>query len=273
MNTERQLSTESVVSYQNSISATGRSTATAKAYGSDLKCLLEWAGRDISLAELEATAATWLNETRQEVSPSTTNRRLTAIRGFARWAGLTTCLSEYKPPKGSRAVPHPIPEGMEGVFRMCEEAANDQHRALFAMQGLLGMRVSEALSIRPKDIDVANMQVTVRGKGDVTRTIPLSERAWAFIRPATEDAITTQRPRVLGMSDRGARAAVTATGERLGFQRAISSHDLRATLATGMYDKTKDLRAVQEVLGHASSTTTEIYTMVAMTTMRDGMNF
>lgn len=147
-----------------------------------------------------------------------------------------------------------------------------QLRALFAMQGLLGCRVSEARGIVPSDFDFETMTVRVFGKGQKERYLPLSDDAWKYIAPAYAEAEAGNSP-LISYTDRGARAAVTGMGKKLGLKRPIASHDLRATVATAMYDKTKDVRMVQEFLGHASVETTQIYTKVNMDNMRKAMSF
>jgi site-specific recombinase XerD len=102
------------------------------------------------------------------------------------------------------------------------------------------------------------MELLVHGKGDKDRIIPVSPEAW--------DAVANSVVRswgngstVVGLKDRFARRLVSALGERAGLQRHISSHDLRATFATAVFDKTGDIRLVQMLLGHASVVTTQLY--------------
>lgn len=273
MSTATTLTPASIEAFRSWLSERGRAENTIRAYASDLRELLRWSTEPVSHHSLQQSTALWLNETRASVAPSTTSRRLASLKMYAKWAKIPDFMEDYLPPTPARPTPHPLPEGIEGVFRMCEGAKDDQERALFAMQGLLGMRVSEARSIRPEHFDLNEMTVTVRGKGDVTRLIPVSDRAWAQLKSAYERARVMLGEPLVTMSDRQARYAITECGERLGFKRRISSHDLRATCATKMYEQTLDLRATQELLGHASSSTTERYTLVSMKSMREGLAF
>jgi integrase/recombinase XerD len=195
---------------------------------------------------------------------------MTSLRAFGKWWELEPVLPNYKLPTPGRPIPHPLPEGIDGVYRMCEAAANMEARALVALCGLAGLRVGEALSIRPEHFDLTEMMLTVRGKGDKTRTIPISDECWTNVAAAYVSAAASQRT-LITYSERAARKLLTRLGKQLGFRRQISSHDLRATLATAAYDKTHDLRVVQEVLGHASSTTTEVYTGVTTRAMREAV--
>lgn len=148
-------------------------------------------------------------------------------------------------------------------------ANTPHHRALVVLEGLIGLRVGEALKVKVQDFDVTGMSVLVRGKGNKHRTVPYSEVAWTLIRGpylvAQEQGGDTAR--LVPLSDRGARAYHKRLAQRA-LQRDSSTHDMRATAATTWYEKTKDLRAVQELLGHADNKTTQTYTKVSQDAMR-----
>lgn len=181
-------------------------------------------------------------------------------------------LVDFKAPTPAPTMPHPIPEGIDGVILMCNSTSNESKMALFAMQGLMALRVSEARGITHRHIDTVERVMIVRGKGDKTRHVMLSNRAWEYIEPGYKLSIHTDAP-IVDLSDRGARKAVTAMGRKLKFKRPISSHDLRATCATEMFNRTSNIRATQELLGHSSLNTTQIYTAVSRDTMREGLEF
>lgn len=204
---------------------------------------------------------------RKKVAPKTTGRRLTSLRSFARWAGYSNVLSDYAAPTPAKGVPHPLPEGLEGIRKMIDVATNNRQKALIALCGYCGCRVAEALSIQPKDFDFSEMNLTIRGKGDKTRVVPVSSLAWEVLAVPVTHAFVYGGT-VVGLKDRYARRVITDLGVKAGLKRHISSHDLRATFATAVYDKTLDLRLVQELLGHASSHQTELYTGVSMDNMR-----
>lgn len=136
---------------------------------------------------------------------------------------------------------------------------NERHAALIALCGLVGLRISEALAVRPSHFDLHKMQLVVLGKGDKERIVPISPEAWEVLQYPTTRAFCNGNALVVGMQDRAARAMVTRVAKAAKLQRRVSSHDLRATFATEVYNKTLDQRLVQILLGHASSATTEIY--------------
>lgn len=183
---------------------------------------------------------------------------------------MESAFSEFRSPTPLRGDPHPLPEGLDGVLKMINVTTNEKHRALVALCGLLGLRVAEAVAVMPGDFNTSDMTLRVRGKGDKERIVPVSPRAWDILATPIMRAFTLDRP-VVGLKDRGARAAITDLGVRAKLKRHISSHDLRSTFATTVYDKTLDIRVVQELLGHSSSQTTELYTKVGILKMRSAV--
>lgn len=264
---EMTLTNESIADFQKSLIVRGRSALTVKAYSTDLRMLLvEMSVVEVSLEDLETTAAQWLNLMRQVKSPKTNQRRLTSVKAFANWIGLSI-LQEYKPPMTLPPLPHPIPEGIAGIRTMLSHAKSPQTRALIALCGLMGLRVAETLAVTPGCFDLDRMILTVRGKGDVTRQVPLSSEA--FDATARAYMMAGDGPLVT-ISDRGARAVVSRIGERaLGHH--VASHDLRMTFGTAV-NQQYGLRVAQLLLGHASSKTTELYTLVTLDELRKAVN-
>lgn len=252
------------------LAARGKSENTVKAYTTDLEMFLAWTDQPVPRADFDLEAAAWLNATRATASPKTTGRRLTSLRVYARWARWPLEeLSDYATPDAGRSVPHPLPEGVAGVLSMIDVADGVEGKALIALCGLAGLRIHEALSIQPSAVDPELKMLKVRGKGDKTRPVPLGVTAWAYIFPAVVDALLNQKRFIVDLPDRTARDWVTRYGRKAELSRPVASHDLRATFATAAYRKSKDIRAVQELLGHASSVTTEGYIEVRLEDMRE----
>lgn len=260
------------------MTARGRSENTIRAYIGDLELFLAYAGPVIPQDDFNYAATNWLNQHRAVWSPKTATRRLTSLRQFAKWSKwMADDLAEYRPPIAGKAMPHPLPEGLDGVRRMIAAAEpNRKVQALIGLCGLAGLRCAEALSVGPDAFDGPQRALTVRGKGDRTRVVPLSPEAWSVVNPARVDALIDSdrlgfMPMVVGYKDRFARHAITTAGLKAGLSRHVSSHDLRATFATAMYDQSLNLRAVQEVLGHANMKTTEGYTEIPLSTLRSAL--
>lgn len=278
LQTETTLTLESIDKYRSSLLGNGLSEDTAKAYTTDLRMfLLEICGedtppakREILPTEYEESAKNWLNITRKVQAPKTIGRRLTSLRQFARWAGMGEVLVDYKAPTPAPAEPHPLPEGIEGVRRLIELARSESRICLIALCGLMGLRISEARLTRPSDFDLQSKLLLVHGKGDKERIVPISPEAWEYLCGPYLRNLDGDQP-LVKMDDRYARRSITALGRKACFQRSISSHDLRATFATAVYDKTHDIVLVQRLLGHASPTTTQVYVGRRMDQMREAV--
>lgn len=266
------LTYETIDRYRQWCFGRGRSENTVKAYASDLKEFVKATGQ-VTQEEYEELAQSWLNLYRTKVSPKTTARRLTSLRGFAKWAGWGPVLVDYIAPTPGKTIPHPIAEGPEGLRMMIERAKNYEQVAIVALGGFIGCRISESLSLKPENFDVQAMNVTIRGKGDKTRTVPVSPEAWTAIQTAYVLAHSKSDGKLVSYKDRFARQIVLNLGKRAGLSRPVKSHDLRATFATAVLDKTNNIRLAQELLGHSSVETTEIYTGVSMSAMREAVQF
>lgn len=252
----------------------GASPNTARAYRTDLVGALEWLDAQhvtrVSWRELEKLLARYLTEHRRTWAPKTTQRRLGTIRVWAKWRGKYGFLHEYNAPTPARPQPHPIPEGIDGVLRMIASTRNPRHKALCVLTGLLGLRVDEAVNAAPADFDLsdpADRTLTVRGKGDKTRVIPVSDTAYGFIAKRIEDA-RRDGETLTRLTNGGARYAIVRHARNAGLSRHVASHDMRSTFLTAAYNLSHDLRAVQELAGHADCKTTERYTLVTPAAMR-----
>lgn len=235
--------------------------------------LLHYKSQDQStkkIANAESLAAHYITEHRSNWEPSTVNRKLAAFRAYASFLGLTNFLSTYRAPTAAKAQPHPLPGGLNDIVAMIEATNKEQYKCLIVLCGLVGCRVSEALKVRPSHIDLEYMQIKIYGKGDKHRIVPMAASVFQYLifRIA---ATTPTNDRLVNLEDRAARRAVTRVG-RKALGRDVASHDLRMTFGTCAYAKCGDLRVVQELMGHASSSTTEGYTGVSESDMRDAVD-
>lgn len=249
-----------------SLTAEGLSENTRTAYKMDALSFLTWRltkPATPTWKDTEALAAEYLNDGRTTWSPKTTIRRRGTLRRWAEFDGCPfTFLSKYRAPAAPPAVPHPLPEGIQGVYAMIASTSNPKHKALCALTGLVGLRVDEAVNVEPSHINLHERSVTVCGKGEKTRIVPLSDRVLEIIMPAYRHAAKNNTT-LVDLSQSGARKSIRRHGKRAGLSRPVASHDMRATAATEMYARTKDIRAVQEILGHSDVRTTQGYTMIS----------
>lgn len=266
---------EAIDQFLDSLTSNGCSPNTARAYRADVKGFLDWVKQDtLGPAAIQVVARQYMTECREQWSPKTTKRKMASIRSFGRFIGIPL-LEGYRGPKVAKPIPHPIPEGINGVLEMIMECDTPQQKALIALCGLAGLRVSEARAVKGFNFTFdpdGTVWLKVRGKGDSYRTVPVNKTCMLFVRPLLADQHGSAV--IVGdMADRTARAMVTRMGAKAALSRPVKSHDLRATFATAAYDQCKDLRVVQELLGHADSSTTEVYTGTSPAAMKSAINF
>ncbi|MFJ3404932.1 site-specific tyrosine recombinase XerD [Promicromonospora sp. NPDC090134] len=275
----------------------GLSANTVAAYRRDLvryAAFLDAAGRDLAeVTELDVTS--FVEAVRQgadggrPLSPSSTARALAAVRGwhkFAQAEGLAVedPSADVRAPTQMRRLPHAL--SVDDVAGLLDAAgAGDgplplRDRALLELLYATGARISEIVGL---DVDGVGDSAAVRllGKGSKERVVPVG----SFARDALEAYLVRARPELaaagrgtpaLFLNTRGARmsrqtawAALQAAAGRAGLTEHVSPHTLRHSFATHLLSGGADVRVVQELLGHASVTTTQIYTMVTPDALRE----
>ena len=277
----------------------GVAANTLSSYRRDLARYREFlAGRGIEDvgAVREADVAAFLAELREPgegrkaLSASSAARTLVAVRGFHRFLALegqtpTDPAGAVSPPRPPQRLPKAI--GVDEVERLLAAAgvgdtpASLRDRALLEVLYGAGARISEAVGLDIDDLDIDEGVVRLLGKGSKERVVPLGSYARAAVtaylvrgRPAL--AAKGKGTPALFLNQRGGRlsrqSAWTAMGqaaERAGLTGHISPHTLRHSFATHLLDGGADVRVVQELLGHASVTTTQIYTLVTVQRLRE----
>lgn len=272
----------------------GASAHTVRAYRDDMEAYFRWAKR-AGVDPLEATyrqLRRYLAELDQaRYARTTIKRRLSSLRTFFRWAnavGLTEAnpASVLVAPKDARRLPRTVadddverllavfgPVDAEGVARE-QTAAEMRDVALLEFLFSCGARVSEASGLLLSWVNFPEREVKVFGKRAKERIVPLSRRGAAAMIRYRDQA----RPELLGdrqsdyffVSNRGNQ--MKPDGIRKMFKRALaaagldeslSPHALRHSFATDLLEGGADLRSVQDMLGHASLSTTQIYTHVS----------
>ncbi|MEU4066701.1 tyrosine-type recombinase/integrase [Streptomyces wedmorensis] len=266
---------ESIELLRQRLSVEGKSESTKRGYAGDTRTFFDWLGSDtLPIEDFEFKAAEHLNFCKKyaDRKMSTTARRVSGLRGFAWYVhGIDNFLPRYATPKVAPGAPHPLIEGIDGVLQMIDTARTTEERALVALAGLCGARVSEARELRVCDIDLVDMIVTLGGKRDKYRPVPISRQAMPHIVGWMIEVKNMGRENMFDMCDRTARNWLTRIHKEAGLEGEGSSHDLRMTFGTAVYEKTKDIRVVQELLGHASPTTTQIYIGIRLSAMRNGV--
>ena len=257
---------------------------TVAAYRRDLRRFFEWLdGRSIPALSIRDLAdyTTWLHG--QELGPATLARHIVSLKVFFRYLQLEGVLQDNLAELlGSQKLWHRVPEVLspQQIDRLFESPRKSdpcwrRDRALLEMLYATGCRASEVSNLKLRDVHLDEGFSMCRGKGNKERLVPLGRpAAEAFSLYLEEErrhlaARTSPEPPWAFLSYRGRRLRRERIWEllkkyarRVGAPAAVSPHTLRHSFATHLLSGGADLRLVQEMLGHASIATTQIYTHV-----------
>ena len=250
----------------------GMSAATRRAYASDLEEFAAWFGPDSPLEDIDLRVlADWVTELGRarpggKLAPSTIARKLASVRALLRFS-----LGPDQMPAGGSLAPRrprrlpdaPKPDEVDAIVSGVdgETALASRNSALVELVYSAGLRSAEAVGLDLGDVDFEQELVHVRqGKGAKDRVVPLGEEAALLVARYLRDG----RPQLV----RGAENAlfVSARGRRLDtstLRRLVPHpHRLRHAFATHLLEGGADLRTIQELLGHSSLSTTQMYSHV-----------
>jgi len=274
----------------------GYSPNTVRAYRDDLRALADYAAgggiTDADGIDLELLRDWLWSQSKQGLAKSTLARRTASVRAFFAWAGRAGKASlpdvaRLRTPRQDRTLPRVLTrEQMREIFDVLHDAAAQGDPAALRDQAVIevlyasALRFSELTGLDIDDVDLDRLTVRVIGKGDKERVVPFGVPAQAalvdYLRRARPMLATAASGPALFLGARGGRLSsrhVYGIVERLlrPYPGAGPSgpHTLRHTAATHLVDGGADLRAVQEVLGHASLGTTQIYTHVSAERLKE----
>ncbi len=235
------------------------------------------------------------------LSSTSAARTVVAVRGFHKFAvadGLAVAdpASGVKPPTPAKRLPKALPlSDVEAILEVAGAPGTTlalRDRALLELLYGTGARISEAVGLDVDDLDAVEGTVLLRGKGSKERIVPVG----SFAREAIDAYLVRGRPELatvsptgstgpmigrgnggaLFLNARGGRlsrqsawAVLVKAADRAGVTRDVSPHTLRHSFATHLIDGGADVRVVQELLGHASVTTTQVYTLVTVDNLRE----
>jgi integrase/recombinase XerC len=228
----------------------------------------------------------WLSG--HEYAPSTIARRLASLRSFFKYQrrqGIVTTdpAGGLRNPKQSRRLPRLLSiDDMIGLLDSIPtaEPSGVRDRAMFETLYGGGLRVSELVGLDLTDLDEEQFMVRVRGKGRRERLCPVGPMAMEWLlRWKVARRPSASLELALFLNQRGSRLTTRSVGRilqehliRLGLDPASSPHTFRHSFATHLLDRGADLRSVQDLLGHRSLTTTQIYTHVTRERLIDAYN-
>ncbi|SDU70697.1 site-specific tyrosine recombinase XerD [Jiangella alkaliphila] len=277
----------------------GLAANTLASYRRDLRRYTEFLrdrGRDAPEKVEEEDVTAFLrslregDEGRVALGASSAARTVVAVRGLHRFLhreGLSDGdpAGAVRPPTPPRRLPKAIP--LSQVERLLEAASIGEgprvlrDRALLEVLYGCGARISEAVGLDRDDLDAESGTVLLRGKGGKDRVVPLGSYAWE----AVDAYLVRARPALVGtgkgspalfLNARGGRLSrqsawtvLRTAAARAGLSTTVTPHTLRHSFATHLLEGGADVRVVQELLGHASVTTTQVYTLVTVDQLRE----
>ncbi len=252
------------------------SAHTLDAYRRDLAALAGWAGE--AGVGIEALASEQLrqfiaSEHRRSLSPKSLQRRLSACRSFYQWLLKngriqTNPAAALRAPRAPRKLPRVLDadEAVQLVELPTDAPLGLRDRALLELFYSSGLRLSELCALRWRDLDFAAGVVNVLGKGGKQRRVPVGSHARRALEEWRVDSGGQPALPVFPgrggapISQRAVQIRIKQLAQRQGLFKHVHPHMLRHSFASHILESSGDLRGVQELLGHADISTTQIYT-------------
>ena len=223
------------------------------------------------------------------LSATSAARTVVAVRGFHKFAvrdGLATIdpAVTVKPPAAAKRLPKALPlADVEAILDAAGAPGTTlalRDRALLELLYGTGARISEAVGLDVDDLDLEAGEVLLRGKGSKERIVPVGsyarEAISAYLARARPELVAVKGGPAMFLNARGGRLSrqsawtvLVRAAERAGVTADVSPHTMRHSFATHLLDGGADVRVVQELLGHASVTTTQVYTLVTVDNLRE----
>lgn len=255
---------------------------TIESYGRDLTRFLAWceqSGLSRADAVREIDIRHWAGTLHRDgLAPASIQRALSAVRALFRHlcerdSAMSNPALAVRAPRRPRKLPRNIDADQVGALlnRSSDDPLEIRDLAMAELLYSSGLRLAELVAADLQDINRGDRLITVTGKGQKTRTVPVGQAAlaaldrWMALRPLGSESLTpasplfvTQRGRRIG--ERSVQARLKRLALHSGTGLDLHPHMLRHSFASHLLESSGDLRAVQELLGHANISTTQIYT-------------
>jgi integrase/recombinase XerD len=263
----------------------GLSDLTVRAYKADVSDYVGFVKRsgisDPAKMTFDLTIS-FLAEMEKSKGRASRARLLSAVKGFHRFLYRERVLLDLeiegvKAPKVSRTIPFVLSQDEVERLLLVETGSRFEvrDRALFELAYSTGLRVSELCGLKMEQVDIERRLVRVRGKGGKERIVPFGSKAHSALRDWMQEGrqkmLKVSNPAELFLNSRGGKLSrvgfwkiLKKRAERAGLPSDVTPHTLRHSFATHLIEGGADLRAVQELLGHSSISTTQIYTKLDM---------
>lgn len=263
----------------------GRSLNTVMAYRRDLELFDEFKAQNSDISRIYEFMK------RRKLSPRSQARVISSIRTYLKFCekqGQSVPeLKQLRPPKVKAGLPEVVRyEEFKALYDACAVEGNAAKTArnqitLLLLFGL-GCRVSELIGMDVHNLNETESWLSVEGKGGKERLIPLTQHILgelkAYLKDARPQLVKNQVNSIL-LNDKGNRPSrvdvwrwLAAWSKAAGFEKPLSPHKFRHGCATALLEGGADLRSIQMLLGHSSIQTTQIYTSVSSTKIREAVN-
>lgn len=262
----------------------GASPHTIRNYGTDLREFFAFLnGRKLAEADPLLIRSFLAHLKSRGHSKATLSRKLAALRSFFKYLARENHLKTnpvlgISSPKKEKKLPQFLDLGE--VTHLLEAPSSEtwegkRDRSILETLYSSGVRVSELVGLNREDADLLSALLKIRGKGKKERIVPIGEKALQAVRSYLDAIPARFRKKDDGpygalflnrsgtrLTDRSVRRLIVKYARQISLKQGISPHTLRHTFATHLLDRGADLRSVQELLGHANLSTTQIYTHV-----------
>lgn len=262
--------------FRDTLRLQGKSPHTLDAYMRDLQGLQVLLGsHDILQAQADDIRKAMASLHARGLGSRSLARKLSSWRQFYDWLQqkqairINPCLG-LRAPKQDKPLPKALP--VDGTAALLEHIPHDEtlslrDRALFELMYSSGLRLSEAVGLDLADMDLQEQLLRVRGKGNKTRLLPIGRTALDYLQQWLAERQAEAGCTAVFVGRHGRRLSARQVQKRLaewsvrtGMDRHVHPHMLRHSFASHLLQSSGDLRAVQELLGHANLSTTQIYT-------------
>lgn len=282
---------------------------TLLAYQRDISLFMEFleekeTSLDLVTMDFMNSFVAWLrglNSPHGAKAESSISRTVVALRNFflfdSKESGRVNPIQDFHPPKIPKRLPKSLTVNeVERLIRSCERPEDPiavRDLALIELLYATGARISEVINLSVHDVSeisrtenvsldspAESVAVKLKGKGGKERVVPIGTYAQhalqQYLVRLRPTLLSNQRTDALFLNLRGARLSrqsaweiIVNASERAGIDREVSPHSLRHSFATHLLDGGADIRVVQELLGHSSVTTTQIYTLITIDKLRE----
>jgi len=272
----------------NALRNTG-SIHTHNAYRRDLSHFFVYCHQNkvFELKEIDAHLIHRYLETLSQLKNSSVARKLSSLRSFFDYLIYEGVLESNPTQRIKRIRSNHLPDFLlfDELLQLLDSFHVDEpeglrNRAMFELMYACGLRVSELCKLQMMDIDLSSRMIRVVGKGSKERLIPfydsMADLMRAYLQSARPQLLKHERHSVIfvnqkgkALSSRGVEYILDRSAKEAGIKRSLHPHMLRHSFATHLLDNGADLRVVQELLGHAHLSTTQIYTHVTLDRLKE----